>query len=153
MYVKLDLIGRELMIGGFMEWYECTYSTSTSLSSALPAADQQNTSLITPREVDHLPRSGLGLALSISDPHNPQPYLPGDISNYLLGTNPTYETKRGEVEEDVYGIWVDRGRGIVVSPLHHLAARVEADVVGFALLDILSVQLWQADSAWMAWAS
>jgi hypothetical protein len=57
------------------------------------------------------------------------------------------------VEEDVYGIWVDRGRGIVVSPNHHLAARVEADVVGFALLDVLSFQLWQADSAWMAWAS
>lgn len=33
-----------------------------------------------------------------------------------MGTQPTFETERGEVDEEVYGIWVDRGRGIVVSP-------------------------------------
>jgi hypothetical protein len=74
----------------------------------------KNKSLITPQKVDHLPQSGSRLALSISDPHNPQPYLQGNVSNYLLGTQPTFESKRGEVEENVYGIWVDRGRGIVV---------------------------------------
>jgi hypothetical protein len=42
--------------------------------------------------------------------------LPGDASNYLLGTQPTFVTERGEVDEEVYGIWVDRGRGVVVSP-------------------------------------
>jgi hypothetical protein len=34
-----------------------------------------------------------------------------------MGTQPTFETERGEVDEEVYGIWVDRGRGVVVSPI------------------------------------
>lgn len=54
----------------------------------------------------------------------------------------------------MYGIWVDRGRGIVVCstlPVHHSWAGT--DGTGLALLDILSVQLWEADSARMAWAS
>lgn len=78
----------------------------------------QNTSLINPREVDRLPRSGSGLFLSLPDTedHNPQPSLSGPESNYLMGHLPTYEvSERGQVESEVYGIWVDMGRGIVVS--------------------------------------
>jgi hypothetical protein len=66
--------------------------------------------------VDHLPRSGQRLTLSIPDQHDPQPDLPGNVSDYLLGTRPTFATERGEVDEKAYGIWVDRGRGIVVRP-------------------------------------
>lgn len=117
-------------------------------------ADKQNKSLITPYKVDHLPQAGFRLALSISDPHNPQPYLQGDASDYLLGTQPTFNSKRGEVEENVYGIWVERGRGIVVSlisPSHPMQGTNRG--TGLALLDVLSFQLWKADSARMAWAS
>ena len=80
-------------------------------------ADRQNTSLFNAQDLGHLPKSGQRLALSLPDPHNPQPTLPGNDSNYLLGTQPTFKTARGEVDEAVYGIWVDRGRGIVVSPI------------------------------------
>lgn len=73
-------------------------------------------SLLNAREVDHLPRSGHKLVLSIPDPHDPQPDLPGNASDYLLGTQPTFATERGEVDEKVYAIWVDKGRGIVVGP-------------------------------------
>jgi hypothetical protein len=77
-------------------------------------ADKQNTSLFTAQDLGHLPKSGQRLALSLPDPHDPQPTLPGNASNYLMGTQPTFVTERGEVDEEVYGIWVDRGRGVVV---------------------------------------
>lgn len=98
-----------------MGW-RANYSREPPLS--LPfvlEADRQNTSLFNAQDLGHLPKSGQRLALSLPDPHNPQPTLPGNDSNYLLGTQPTFKTARGEVDEAVYGIWVDRGRGTVVS--------------------------------------
>jgi hypothetical protein len=107
-------------------------------------ADRQNTSLINRREVDSLPRSGAGLALSISDPHNPQPKLSDPISEYLYGTQPTYETsKRGEVKEQVYGIWVDRGRGIVVS----LPFRGRGDMFDFGIWLMIRIYIIGRKSA------
>lgn len=74
-------------------------------------------SMINPYEVDHLPRAGAGLFLSVGEMHNPQPSLPDPNSHYLMGRAPSYDrSERGEVDAEVYGIWVDRGRGIVVSP-------------------------------------
>jgi hypothetical protein len=105
--------GRELMTGGHLGW-------RADRSGKVPIcflyqADKENTSLFNARELDRLPKSGQRLALSIPDPHDPQPELKGNESDYLLGTQPTHVTERGEVDEEVYGIWVDRGRGIVVS--------------------------------------
>ena len=83
---------------------------------SLLQADEENNSLFNARELGHLPRSGQRIALSIPDPHDPQPNLPANNkSSYLFGTQPTYVTKRGEMDEEVYGIWVDKGKGIVVS--------------------------------------
>jgi len=97
-------------------------------------------SLLNAREVDHLPRSGHKLVLSIPDPHDPQPDLPGNASDYLLGTQPTFATERGEVDEKVYGIWVDRGRGIVVGPPSY-SGRIElmcrTCITGHIILSIL----------------
>lgn len=96
----------------------------------------QNVSLINPREVDHLPRSGAGLFLSIPHAHNPQPSLTDPNANYLNGPPPSFEkTRRGEVNSKVYGIWVDRGRGIVVS-LAFLLLKALTDHTGSPLLDV-----------------
>jgi hypothetical protein len=55
--------------------------------------------------------------------------LESDASDFLRGTPPTFESsRRGQVEEDVYGIWVDRGRGIVVSSLGLPLSNLVADV-------------------------
>ena len=91
----------------------------TVVSSSFPSfflfqANQENTSMFNAQDLGHLPRAGQRLTLSIPDPHNPQPTLPGNESDYLMGTQPTFNTERGEVDEEIYGIWVDRGRGIVV---------------------------------------
>jgi len=103
------------MKGGHLGW-RAYHSRKSPLSlTFVLEADRQNTSLFNAQDLGHLPKSGQRLALSLPDPHNPQPYLSGNDSNYLLGTQPTFKTERGEVDEAVYGIWVDRGRGIVVS--------------------------------------
>lgn len=59
-----------------------------------------------------------------------------------MGPPPSYErTERGEVTSKVYGIWVDRGRGVVVSPtillpMGHYVSTMELMGLGFALLDV-----------------
>lgn len=65
-----------------------------------------------------------------------------------MGTQPTFMTERGEVDEEIYGIWVDRGRGVVVRTFGRWSS-----YLGLALLDILSFQFWKAYSFWMAWTS
>jgi hypothetical protein len=35
----------------------------------------------------------------------------------------------------------------------HYREQATTNGTGFALLDVLSFQLWEADSTWMAWAS
>lgn len=110
----------------FSEWTTKDHSSQSYVPASISSykrlftnhGDIQNTSLINSREVDRLPRSGSGLFLSLpdSDGHNPQPSLPGPKADYLMGHLPTYEvSERGQVDSEVYGIWVDMGRGIVVS--------------------------------------
>lgn len=55
-----------------------------------------------------------------------------------MGPPPDYtNSERGEVESEVYGIWVDMGRGIVVSFPHSRRSGMKADRgLGFALLDV-----------------
>ncbi|OCF37868.1 hypothetical protein I316_00092 [Kwoniella heveanensis BCC8398] len=77
-----------------------------------------NRSLLTLELLDGLPNSGNGLHLSIIEPHNPQPLLLDEESEYLFGPAAQEELKRGadgrgRVEEPVYGFGVNQGRGIV----------------------------------------
>ncbi|WWD19011.1 hypothetical protein CI109_103468 [Kwoniella shandongensis] len=78
-----------------------------------------NHTLLTPSSLDQLPLFGSGQFLSISEPHNPQPFLLSDESNYLYGPAGQKggmkkdEKGRGKVEEPIYGFGVDMGRGIV----------------------------------------
>ncbi|KAK8854841.1 hypothetical protein IAR55_003580 [Kwoniella newhampshirensis] len=78
-----------------------------------------NHTLLTPSLLDHLPLFGSGQFLSISEPHNPQPFLLSGDSEYLYGPagqegGMKRDAKgRGKVEEPIYGFGVDMGRGII----------------------------------------
>lgn len=106
--------------------------------SLLPAsgrgADKQNRSLITPSTLDQLP-SGHNLLLSIPESHNPQPFLLDPKAAYLFGPGVSLladrqnvkqegrtaglehegRSSRPKVTEKVYGFWVDKGHGVIVS--------------------------------------
>lgn len=104
------------------------------LPASAHGADKQNRSLITPSTLDQLP-SGHNLLLSISESHNPQPFLLDPKAAYLFGPdaslladrqNVTQEGRtagleregrlsRPKVTEKVYGFWVDKGHGVIVS--------------------------------------
>jgi hypothetical protein len=113
----LPIFPRNALIeGGHLGW-RAHDSRELLIFLSYSESNEKNTSLFTAQGLGHLPKSGKRLTLSIPDPHDPQPTLPGNNSDYLMGTQPTFETERGEVDEEVYGIWVDRGRGVVVSPI------------------------------------
>jgi hypothetical protein len=82
----------------------------------MPVSSQNDT--LNASTLDQFPPS----YLSLEGPHNPQPWL-DPRSRFLYGPagQPSGmnrgEDGRGRVEEDIYGFWVDRGRGIVVSGL------------------------------------
>lgn len=63
---------------------------------------------------------GLGQSLSLDEPHNGQP-LVGPDSEFLYGpagldgAMEIGPDGRGRVHDEVYGFWVDMGRGVVVS--------------------------------------
>jgi hypothetical protein len=113
MYVLPICFWNNLIKGGYLGW-RAHDSRKLLVPLSYSEANEQNTSLFTAQGLGHLPKSGKRLTLSIPDPHDPQPTLLGNNSNYLMGTQPTFETERGEVDEEVYGIWVDRGRAVVV---------------------------------------
>ena len=112
-YVLLISFWNNLIKGGYLGW-RAYDSRELLIFLSYSESNEQNTSLFTAQGLGHLPKSGKRLTLSIPDPHDPQPTLPGNNSDYLMGTQPTFVTERGEVDEEVYGIWVDRGRGVVV---------------------------------------
>jgi hypothetical protein len=64
--------------------------------------------------------SGNGQYLSISEPHNPQPFLLDPEAEYLFGPAgqeggmKRRADGRGVIKEPIYGFWVDQGRGVVV---------------------------------------
>ena len=80
----------------------------------------QDESVLTPSSLDRLPRRGADLFLSVHENHNPQPFL-DHAASYLFGPagqdgGMEHGTDgRGKVREDIYGFWVDLGRGVVVS--------------------------------------
>jgi hypothetical protein len=113
MYVLPISFRDKLIKGGHLGW-RADDSRKAVIFTSYSEAHEKNTSLFTAQGLGHLPKSGKRLTLSIPDPHDPQPTLLGNASNYLMGTQPTFATERGEVDEEVYGIWVDRGRGVVV---------------------------------------
>ncbi|ORX38556.1 hypothetical protein BD324DRAFT_621352 [Kockovaella imperatae] len=77
-----------------------------------------NPNNLTLSNLDSLPRRGQDYFLSIPEPHNPQPFIEPS-AEYLLG--PAGQDGgmedggdgRGRVKEDIYGFWVDQGRGVV----------------------------------------
>jgi hypothetical protein len=84
----------------------------------------QDPAVLTNSTLHHLPAAGTDLFLSVTEPHNPQPDLYDEESHYLYGPSGQQggmkrdASGRGVVDEDIYGFWVDRGRGVVVSGGH-----------------------------------
>ncbi len=77
--------------------------------------------MFTSSRLDRLPHKGRNQHLSVTPPHNPQPLVDGPESYFLYGPagmpgGMEYgDDGRGRVHDDVYGFWVDNGRGVVVS--------------------------------------
>ncbi|RSH81992.1 Vacuolar protein sorting-associated protein 62 [Apiotrichum porosum] len=75
--------------------------------------------LFTPSGLAHLPQNGTRQLLSLDEEHNAQPHVPSKDSAFLYGPAGQEggmklgEDGRGRVEEEVYGFWVDQGRGVV----------------------------------------
>lgn len=68
----------------------------------------------------HLPLKGKHQMLSVNEKCNPQPELEDEDSYFLYGPAGQpgameYVDGQGRVHDDVYGFWVDQGRGVVVS--------------------------------------
>ncbi|GMK59779.1 hypothetical protein CspeluHIS016_0803850 [Cutaneotrichosporon spelunceum] len=76
-------------------------------------------SLFTASRLNELPRKGKNQHLSVTPPHNPQPLVDGPESYFLYGPagmpdGMEYgDDGRGRVHDEVYGFWVDNGRGVV----------------------------------------
>lgn len=76
---------------------------------------------MTPEGLDQLPRRGKKQLLSVDVPFNAQPLFPDPESSFMYGPagqeggmEPGPDG-RGRVHDEVYGFWVDQGRGVVVS--------------------------------------
>lgn len=77
--------------------------------------------MFTASRLNTLPRKGKHQHLSVTPPHNPQPLVDGPESYFLYGPSGMPDGMeyghdgRGRVHDEVYGFWVDNGRGVVVS--------------------------------------
>lgn len=84
------------------------------------------------------PKHGKKQLISVNESCNPQPLLDDEESYYLYGPGgqPGVQLEmrdgRGVVHDDVYGFWVNQGRGVVVGCKRPLTA-------GSLVLDVLSV--------------
>lgn len=111
-------------------------SCSTKIPKTTRLTAHQALRDVNPANLDKIPSSENGPSLSISDPHRPAPFFETNISDYLYG--PAAESQPGReisgsnqtiLREKIYGFWVERERGVVVSAL--IPARLtEAKLTG-----------------------
>ncbi|KAL1405942.1 Vacuolar protein sorting-associated protein 62 [Vanrija albida] len=76
---------------------------------------------LTAQGLDQLPNRGKKQLLSVDVPFNAQPLFPDDESSFMYGPagqdggmEPGPDG-RGRVHDEVYGFWVDQGRGVVAA--------------------------------------
>jgi len=82
--------------------------------------DVQDRRTFTTEHLNELPNLGLHQFLSLEEPHNGQPEVEagGEFLYGPAGQDGAMEMGpdgRGRVYDEVYGFWVDQGRGVVVS--------------------------------------
>jgi hypothetical protein len=73
--------------------------------------------------LDQIQSDRRGPYLSISNHHRPSPFFADQSSDYLYGSTDTPGKEIGSrngtmIKEMIYGFWVERERGVVVSRLH-----------------------------------
>ncbi|BEI85667.1 hypothetical protein CcaverHIS002_0510680 [Cutaneotrichosporon cavernicola] len=80
---------------------------------------EPNNNVFTASRLNKLPHKGRHQYLSVTQPHNPQPLVDGPESHFLYGPAGMPggmefgDDGRGRVHDEVYGFWVDNGRGVV----------------------------------------
>lgn len=73
--------------------------------------------------------SGVNQSLSVDEDHNGQPLMPNKAAEFLYGPSgqdgalEIGPDGRGRVHDEVYGFWVDQGRGVVVSAVQATCSR------------------------------
>ncbi|EIW67305.1 hypothetical protein TREMEDRAFT_33600, partial [Tremella mesenterica DSM 1558] len=113
----IKLSGIEEYFPSSIEYMLSHYSFSLLFENE-PRLRRKNHTILTPTHLDRFPRDGSGIFLSISEPHNPQPFL-DDRSEYLYGPSRQEsfrkrdEDGRERISEPVYAFWVDQKRGVV----------------------------------------
>lgn len=116
----------------------------------------QEAGVLSPERLDELPKQGNKQLLAVDVPANAQPNFPGKESGFMwgpAGQDGAMEIGpdgRGRVYDEVYGFWVDMGRGVVVSGRYRSTtaavrhgAELRANYLGSVVLDLLSVQSGQ----------